>query len=121
MLDRVKKLLALGDPKRSSFEVRFNTLLRKNPFFRREVPDVPWIKEQNLSANNEWWPLEKLVPLTTHSHRKPNPAGEEEPVIVAHYRGRCYLLDGGKRINKRRAERNEGPHPVLVVDVRAQA
>lgn len=99
-----------------------NRLWRKNRFVMtmdgmlRLPEEPPVLTEDMLSVSTDRWPLEKLAPLVhPDAHDRSRPKRDDLPVLVLEWDGRHFLIDGINRINRRRRDRESGPHEVIVI------
>ena len=92
-----------------------NRLWRKHPFVR-DHEALPTIQRSDLRVHEERWPLNRLWPLLHPDKRTDKvPASRDKPVVVLHWNGNDYLMDGRKRLCAWHRENQCGPHRVLVV------
>lgn len=78
----------------------------------------PRIHEKNCSISLERWDLKRLWSLIGEGDvTEETPHSTGEPPVVVRWEGRDYRIDGRKRINQMHRQRDQGPHPVLIVDI----
>jgi hypothetical protein len=102
-----------------------NRLWRKNRFVMSEdgvlkLPEKPPVlTAAMLSVADERWPLERLAPLVHRdAHGRSRPKRDDLPILVLEWRGRHFLIDGINRVNRRKRDRDAGPHHVIVIHAR---
>ena len=93
-----------------------------NRLFQEAAPKAKAIRLSEASCRiaSETWSTEQLS-LLRRRHDRANPKDEACPILLVHWRGNHYLIDGGNRINKWVNENHEGGHAVLVIRVVEEA
>lgn len=99
-----------------------NRLWRKNRFVMSQdgvlklAEPPPVLTREMLAISRERWPLEKLAPLVhVDSHDRARPKRDDRPILLLEWQGRCYLIDGINRVNRRVRAGEKGPHDVIVI------
>ena len=99
-----------------------NRLWRKNRFVMTmdgmlRLPEPPpTLTPEMLTVAAAKWPLERLTPLVhPDAHDRARPKRDDLPILVLEWAGTYYLIDGINRINRRRRDREPGPHDVIVI------
>jgi hypothetical protein len=102
-----------------------NRLWRKNRFVMTmdgmlRLPEKPpELRSELLTVSCERWPIERLAPLVhVDSHDRARPKRDDLPILLLEWQGRHYLIDSINRINRRKRDREAGPHEVIVIHAR---
>jgi hypothetical protein len=94
-----------------------NRLWRKNSRVKTKTGKVllkiPHLTEEMLAVTLEHWSLAQLVALEPPHDR--NELKSFEPIIVLHWFGQNFLIDGNTRVNFWERVQNQGPHAVLKI------
>lgn len=99
-----------------------NRLWRKNRYVMTmdgmlRLPEPPPVlTEDMLTVSAEQWPLERLAPLVhPDAHDRYRPIQDGLPILILEWSGQFFLIDGINRINRRKRDRQPGPHEVIVI------
>ena len=99
-----------------------NRLWRKNRFVMtmdgvlRLAEAPPVLTRDMLAVSAARWPLERLTPLVhPDAHDRSRPKRDELPILILEWAGAYFLIDGINRINRRKRDRDTGPHDVIVI------
>lgn len=94
-----------------------NRLWQKNSRVRTKTGqvllEVPLLTEEMLDVTLEHWSLAQLVVLDPPHDR--DELKSFEPIIVLHWFGQYFLIDGNTRVNYWEKVQNQGPHAVLKI------
>ena len=85
-------------------------------YSEKMVLEAPELNDENTTITIESKTTDYLYELAGPSERR-EPYREDTPVVIVHFRGNDYLIDGGKRSHKWHKENSQDEHEAYVVTV----